>query len=192
MQANLKVSEPKPLGDDDSPLSFTMEGYKGIPPSSMTPFYWSPGWNSVQSLTKFQQEPGGALKDGDPGVQLFQEKTGELPTFYQDIPEPFVARQQKWLALPQYDVLGSGELSIYTKAIEELSPRPCIALSEADARILEVNEGEVVKIIADENEYTLPVKVKKELTNGLTLISAGLPGMMGIGWGAWVKIEKAG
>jgi hypothetical protein len=23
-------------------------------------------WNSVQSVTKFQQEPGGALKDGDP------------------------------------------------------------------------------------------------------------------------------
>ena len=187
MQANLNVSEPKPLGDHDSPLSFTMEGYKGIPPSGMTPFYWSPGWNSVQAVTKFQKEPGGALKDGDPGVQLFIEKTDTTPTFFKDIPEMFIARQQKWLVLPQYDVLGSGELSIYTKAIEELSPKPCITLSEADARRLEVKEGAVVKIIADENEYTLPVKVKKELTNGLALISAGLRGTAAIG-GAWVKI----
>ena len=53
-----------------------MEGYKGIPPSGITPFFWSPGWNSVQSVTKFQNEPGGALKDGDPGVILFKEKPG--------------------------------------------------------------------------------------------------------------------
>ena len=76
MQANLNVSEPKPLHDDDSPLTFTMEGYKGIPPSAMIPFFWSPGWNSVQSVKKYQKEPGGALKGGDPGVQLFKEKTG--------------------------------------------------------------------------------------------------------------------
>lgn len=189
MMANLNVSEPKPLHDDDSPLSFTMEGYKGIPPSAMIPFYWSPGWNSVQSVTKFQKEPGGALKDGDPGVQLFKEKTDTAPTFFKDIPEAFVARQQKWLVLPQYDVLGSGELSIYTKAIEELSPQPCIILSAQDADSMNIKDGSVVKIIADENEYTLPVKVKKELSNGLALVSADLRGMSAISWGTWIKIE---
>lgn len=188
MQANLHVSEPKPLGDNDSPLSFTMEGYRGIPPSAITPFYWSPGWNSAQSVTKFQQEPGGALKDGDPGVQLFKEKSGTAPVFFKDIPEAFVERQQKWLVLPQYDVLGSGELSIYTKAIEELSPQPCIVLSEQDADKLKVKDGTVVKITAAENEYTLPVKVKKELSNGLALVTAGLRGMNAVSWGTWMKI----
>lgn len=188
MQANLNVSEPKPLSDNDSPLSFTMEGYRGIPPSAITPFYWSPGWNSVQSVTKFQQEPGGALKDSDPAVQLFKEKSGTAPTFFKDIPEAFVVRQQKWLLLPQYDVFGSGELSIYTKAIEELSPQPCIVLSEQEAGMLKVKDGSVVKITADENEYILPVKVKKELSNGLALVSAGLRGMSIVSWGEWIKI----
>jgi NADH-quinone oxidoreductase subunit G len=188
MNANLNVSEAKSLQDDDSPFSFTMEGYKGIPPSGMTPFFWSPGWNSVQSVTKFQNEPGGALKGGDPGVQLFKEKTGEAPVFFKDIPETFVARQQKWLVLPQYDVLGSGELSIYTKAIEELSPQPCIVLSAEDADNMSAKDGSVVKIIAGENEYILPVKVKKELSNGLVLVSAGLRGMSAVSWGSWVKI----
>jgi NADH-quinone oxidoreductase subunit G len=190
MNARLNVSEPKPPGDEDSPLSFTMEGYKGIPPSGITPFFWSPGWNSVQSVTKFQNEPGGALKDGDPGVTLFKEKPGAMPIFFKDIPEAFVARRQKWLVFPQYDVLGSGELSIYTKAIEELSPQPFVVLSERDAGKLEVEADSMVKIIADQNEYILPVKVKKELSDGVVLVSAGLKGMKAIRWGGWIQIEK--
>ena len=188
MQANLNVSEPKPLSDDDSPLSFTMEGYKGIPPSSMTPFFWSPGWNSVQSVTKYQKEPGGALKDGDPGVQLFKERANAETSFFKDIPEAFVVRQQKWLVLPQHDVLGSGELSSYTKALRELSPQPYVFLSAHDADKLAVKDDAVVKIIADENEYMLPVKIRKELADGVALVSAGLQGMNGMNWGAWMKI----
>ena len=190
MQANINVSEPKPFEDADSPLSFTMEGYKGIPPSDITPFFWSPGWNSVQSVTKYQNEPGGALKDGDPGVQLFKLKPDAEPIFFKEIPEAFYARQQMWLVLPQYDVLGSGELSIYSKAIEELSPQSFVVLSEQDAGKLEVKAGSLVKIIAGESEYTLPVKMKKELSDGVVLVSAGLRGMKFIRWGGWIQIEK--
>lgn len=190
MQANLNVSEPKPSYDEDSPLTFTMEGYKGIPPSGITPFFWSPGWNSVQSVTKFQKEPGGALKDGDPGVRLFKEKTDTATTFFHDIPEAYVTRKHKWLILPQYDVLGSGELSIYSKAIQQLSPQPSIILSAHDADSMNIEEGSVVKIIADENEYTLPVKIKKELKDGLVLVSAGLRNAPAFNWGEWVKIVK--
>jgi NADH-quinone oxidoreductase subunit G len=189
MQANLNVSEPKPLSDEDSPMSFTMEGYKGIPPSSMTPFFWSPGWNSVQSVTKYQKEPGGALKDGDPGIQLFKERANAETNFFKDIPEAFVTRQRKWLVLPQYDVLGSGELSSYTKALKELSPQPYVFLSMQDADKLGVKDDAVVKIIADENEYMLPIKIRKELIDGVALVSAGLQGMHGMTWGAWMKIE---
>ena len=28
---------------------------------------WAPGWNSVQAITKFQEEIGGPLRGGDPG-----------------------------------------------------------------------------------------------------------------------------
>ncbi len=63
MNADKNVSEPKPPEDDDSPFSFTMEGFRGEPPSSVIPFYWSPGWNSVQSINKYQIEVGGPLHD---------------------------------------------------------------------------------------------------------------------------------
>ena len=99
MLANINVSEPRPLQDDDSPLTFTMEGYKGIPPGPVVPFFWSPGWNSVQSVTKYQEEVGGSLRNGNSGVKLFKENPGSVPSFFKGIPEAFTPRQQKWLVV---------------------------------------------------------------------------------------------
>jgi NADH-quinone oxidoreductase subunit G len=72
MNANTDVREHKTAQDADSPLSFSMEGYAGQPPSSLITHFWAPGWNSVQSVTKYQNEAGGALSGGDPGVRLIE------------------------------------------------------------------------------------------------------------------------
>ncbi|MBR9999439.1 MAG: NADH-quinone oxidoreductase subunit NuoG, partial [Cyclobacteriaceae bacterium] len=74
MNAGNRVSEPKPPSDPDSPLSFSMEGYHGKPPSSIIPYFWSPGWNSPQAVNKFQIEVGGPLQGGDPGIRLFEPR----------------------------------------------------------------------------------------------------------------------
>ncbi|WP_276502128.1 NADH-quinone oxidoreductase subunit NuoG [Terrimonas pollutisoli] len=189
MLANKNVSEPKPLQDGDSPLTFTMEGYKGIPPGPVSPFFWSPGWNSVQSVAKYQEEVGGSLRGGSSGVRLFKEKKETTVSFFKDRPEAFMSRVQKWLLLPQYHVFGSDELSVYTRAIEELSPEPYIALSKADMDQLGVAEGSAVEIVAEERKYSLPVKMKKELCNGIALVSAGLRGAEAMNWGSWVRIN---
>jgi NADH-quinone oxidoreductase subunit G len=190
MLANINVSEPKPFQDEDSPLSYTMEGYKGIPPSPVIPFFWAPGWNSIQSVNKYQQEVGGVLRGGNSGVKLFKEKTEIAPAFYKDIPESFEVRQQKWFLLPQYHLFGSGELSMYTKAIEMLSPAPYISLSKFDAEELGVMNGSVVSLKVDERKYALPLKIQEKLPNGIVLVPAGLRGMETMDWGTWVKIEK--
>src|SRR5262249_51446711 len=62
--AELDVHEPKPPEDPDSPLAHSMEGYPCQPPSPLIPFFWAPGWNSVQSANKYQQEVGGPLRGG--------------------------------------------------------------------------------------------------------------------------------
>src|SRR3546814_15696758 len=81
--------------------SFTMEGYRGIPPSSVIPFFWAPGWNSVQSINKYQIEPGGPLHGGDPGKRLIPiNGNNPIPTsnetagnngapFFAEQPNPF-------------------------------------------------------------------------------------------------------
>ena len=72
MLANVNVSEPKPTEDANSALAYSMEGSDNIPPSELTSFYWSPGWNSVQASNKYLKELNNALKGRDPGIRLFK------------------------------------------------------------------------------------------------------------------------
>ena len=71
--ANRTVHEPAPPTDPDSPFVFSMEGQPlTSAPGRLLPFYWWPRWNSVQSLNKFQEEVGGPLRGGEPGVRLLE------------------------------------------------------------------------------------------------------------------------
>ena len=62
MRADVSVHEPKQPVDEETPLAFTMEGLNRDQPGALLPYVWSPGWNSNQSLHKFQAEVGGALE----------------------------------------------------------------------------------------------------------------------------------
>jgi len=189
MLAHLSVSEPKPRQDSDSPMTFTMEGYQGLPPSPLIPFFWAPGWNSVQSVNKYQEEPGGALKGGDPGVRLFEQKTGVDAVVFKDPPDAFVVREQKWLLLPQHHVFGSEELSGTARAIGELAPAPVIILSLRDAQQLGVAEGAPIRLRTGQEEISLPLKIQEGLCAGVVLAPAGWPGMPASNWGTWVNIS---
>src|SRR5206468_6463076 len=72
MNAKKDVHEPRPPGDPDSPLAFSMEGMTGLrqEPAALIPMFWAPMWNSPQAVNKFQAEIGGHLQGGDPGVRL--------------------------------------------------------------------------------------------------------------------------
>jgi len=82
INADVSVSEPGPPEDEDSPLNFSMEGFKGVPPSSLVPWYWSSGWNSVQAMNKYMDEPAGTPAGGNPGVLLFDNKNGRMAEYY--------------------------------------------------------------------------------------------------------------
>ncbi|OQP59633.1 NADH-quinone oxidoreductase subunit G [Niastella vici] len=188
MLANLSVSEPKPKQDDDSPFTFTMEGYSGMQPSLLIPFFWSPGWNSIQAVNKYQVEPGGELKNEQPGKLLFNYRPDAVPAYFKDIPEAFGVRREKWLLLPQYHVFGSDELSAYGHGVQELSPDAYIALSVEDASQLGVVDGSLLSIKAAETLYELPVRTMATLPNGVMLMPAGLQGMTMMSWNSWVQI----
>ena len=72
MLANISVHEPKPPDDPDSALAFSMESGPESAPPSLIPFFWAPGWNSIQAINKFQSEVGGPLRGGDPGIRLIE------------------------------------------------------------------------------------------------------------------------
>ncbi|MNS03808.1 NADH-quinone oxidoreductase subunit G [compost metagenome] len=170
MQANKNVSEPKPPEDLDSSLSFTMEGYQGIPPSSLTPFFWSPGWNSVQSINKFQIEIGGPLHDGDPGVRLIEPLINTSASFITSSSEE-EKKSNDWTVVPIHHIFGSEELSNLSAPIAELSPAPYVALNETDLKELGLNPTDRLIITLNNNDFELPIQLKY----GLPPKTVGIP-----------------
>ncbi len=190
--ANVNVHEPKPPEDPDTPMSFTEEGYKGIPPASLISNYWAPGWNSVQSLNKFQSEVGGPLLGGDPGKRLIEPVEVDRVAYYSHIPTAFQRREDMWLVLPLFHIFGSEELSVYTPGIAELAPDPYLALNTRDSEGLQVNEGDMLEITLGEVVQSLPVRLVESLPSGMIGIPTGLPGMPEVVLPNWGHLNSTG
>ncbi|WP_347156681.1 NADH-quinone oxidoreductase subunit NuoG [Pontibacter chitinilyticus] len=188
MNASRNVSEPKPAEDPDSPLSYTMEGYHGQPPSSMIPYFWAPGWNSIQSTNKYQQEVGGHLKGGDPGVRLLEPAaTG---TFSMAVPQKFQPLEGHLFVLPLHHTFGSEELSNHSTAIRERIPDPYVALNAADAIRLKLDEGALLHFSIEGHTYQLPVKTSPAIPGGTAGLPCGLPGVPYAELPAWAILNQ--
>lgn len=191
MLANINVSEPKPPDDPDSPLSFSMEGDPGRPPSALTPFFWTPAWNSIQALNKFQEEIAGPLRGGDPGVRLIEPAAGADQPYFAPVPQAFAPRRGQWLAVPLYAIFGSDEVSMASPPVASLSPKPCLVLNSEDAAALQVRAGETIDIEFDGAAHRLPVEIMPELPKGLVGAPAGMPPFEGVSLPAWSRLTKA-
>jgi NADH-quinone oxidoreductase subunit G len=185
MRANINVSEPKPPDDPDTPLAFSMEGYKGHPPAELIPRYWAPGWNSVQALNKFQEEVDGLLIGGSPGRRLIEMSADAQISYFQDIPDAFAPRPDEYLIVPLPHIFGSEELSSTSPPIHERSPEPYLALNPALAGQLGVAEGEGVQIDLDGRSLRLPARLMASLPAGMLGLPVGLPAIPARlpGWG---------
>ena len=112
MLANISVHEPKPPDDPDTPLSFSMEGTPDQPPGALIPFFWSPGWNSIQATNFYQTEIAGPLRGGDPGVRLIDPAAQPIASISLESRTAFAPSSDDWLLVPLYHVFGSEELSL--------------------------------------------------------------------------------
>lgn len=177
MLANINVNEPKPADDPDSPLSYTMEGSRTMPPSSMIPFFWSPGWNSVQSVNKYQEEVGGSLKGGNPGKLIFTALTNGSAKYYDSIPKTFVNESSRLLAVNIHHIFGSDEQSMNAPAIVERATKPYVLVNVEDADALKMKEGDTFSFGLDGQPYQLEVRVSIDIAKGIAGIPFGLPGM---------------
>ncbi len=190
MLANITVHEPAPPPDADSPLSFSMEGYAGPPPPPLISFFWSPGWNSIQAVKKFQAEVNGPLRGGNPGVRIIEPGENRRSQGVYNIPAPFVRREGAWLFLPAHHIFGSEELSSLAPGIAERAPKPYVALNPADARVLGAAVGEEVEVSVASEKYRLALKHDSSIPQGTGLLPIGLCGLVGINLPAWGEIAK--
>ncbi len=191
MLANISVHEPKPPEDPDSALAFSMESGLQSPPPSLNPFFWSPGWNSIQSVNKYQDQVGGPLRGGDPGVRLIEPRVQDGWSYFSHLPPAFRPDAEQWLFMPSYHIFGSEELSLHAPGIAELAPNPYIALNPTDAGLFGLKSGERIKANIGSSSYELQVSVRADVPRGTALVPVGLSPIGGVSLPAQAKLAPA-
>jgi len=190
MLAQVSVHEPKPPDDPDSSLSFSMEGTPDQPPSALIPFFWSPGWNSIQSVTKFQDEVNGPLRGGDAGVRLFEPAKVMDRSYFNSVPAAFKGREDERLVVALYHIFGSEELSRFAPAAAELVPGPYVAVNPEDSGQLGLKASDEVELNVAGLARRLPVKVRPDMPRGVVGVAAGLTFWGGTSLPAWGRLAR--
>lgn len=189
MFANHAVNEPRPPRDPDSPLSFTMEGYQGIPPASATPFYWSPGWNSAQAINKFRNEVSHGRQKEDPGMRLFEPSADHQFPYFEDFSTE-EDNSREWKIIPLHHIFGSEEMSIKSEAILDRSPGPRIIMNQKQATELDISQGENVSIFKDDLQVTFIAQPVSDWPRGYLGIYVGFPNVPFINSSSVVELTK--
>jgi NADH-quinone oxidoreductase subunit G len=190
MNAQLAVSEQGVSQDHDSPLAFSMEGRQELPPSSLVPFYWTPGWNSVQAMYNYLDEPNGSMKGGDPGVRLIEPGEGHNNTYFKTDTQNYENKKDELLIVPVYKIFGSEELSSASYAISQRIPEPCLFLNQKDSEISGVKDGDMINLEIAKREFKIKVKTENSLRNDLAGLTVNLPGMQFIDLPCHGKLSK--
>ena len=175
MNANINVSEPKPPADNDSPMAFSMEGFRGLTPSNLTPYYWSAGWNSVQAVSKYLDEPSGKPQNGNEGILVIKKPNDYTFKYYSDIPGQFVPGNTKFFVLPVWRIFGSERLSSSGKAVSELIPELFVLLNSREISRLNLTEERMVKLKGRTESFTVKLLTDNNLPDGI----AGVPVLNG-------------
>ena len=178
MRANISVHEPRQPQDPDTAFAFSMEGYNGSQEDrQQIPYAWSPGWNSPQAWNKFQDEVGGHLRAGDPGVRLLEPGSKQLA--WRSVPAAFTADAQNWQPVPFHHLFGSEENTARAPVMKERIPATYAVLATEDAQRLGIAEGQLLSVNTPAGELVLPVRVSAQLAKGLLGLPSGFEGIPG-------------
>jgi NADH-quinone oxidoreductase subunit G len=171
MRADISVHEPKQEQDENGVMVYSMEGVAPVKDASVLGSPWAPGWNSNQSIVKFQSDAGGALKQASQGECLVASQTFDKTWF-----EFSASKTSKdgFEVFPLYHLFGSEELSSRTPAIQEKATAAYIALSPTDAENLDLQASDGVQV---ENNGAVPFIIRDAIKPGTVGVSVGLTGL---------------
>ncbi len=153
MRAHISVHEPKQPQDQETALAFSMEGYVGPDePGALIPFAWAPGWNSPAAWNKFQDEVGGHLRSGDPGVRLLDNL---LSLSYK---QPVLNREQhsgRKEVVYLHHIFGSDPMTARSDVLAKRIPDAYVLLHPS---AVQQNSGSEVVICVDGQEIKLTAR----------------------------------
>ncbi|PNK60038.1 NADH-quinone oxidoreductase subunit NuoG [Psychrobacter sp. FDAARGOS_221] len=174
MRANLSVHEPMQPKDLDTALTFSMEGYSGAQtPSAMIPFAQAAGWNSPQAWNKYQKEIGGSLKQGDPGVRLFDLVDTDSKHPKRDYVRPQMAQpvktsifQGQAKLVPVHNLYGSSAMAHRSPVVASQMKPASFYIGADDAQHWQVSSNDWLAVTVDGHRVELPVQVVPYLAEG--------------------------
>lgn len=188
MNANISVHEPKPPVDEDSPLTYTMEGYHGKAPSKAIPYFWSPGWNSLQSINKYQIEVGGPLHGGNPGIRLIEagdntggdlKNTGSNKT-----------NNGTFEVLPSHHIFGGDELSAKSAPLATRIPDTTVSISSSALQRSGIEGAESLSINYDGEAHSFKIKIDNSLPDNVLMLPKGFNETKGLLFPFFTEISK--
>ncbi len=191
LHAAKSVHEPRPPQDEDAPMAFSSEGYRGEVASALVARQWAPGWNSPAALSKVTARRQAGEHVEAAGKRLLEPADHNKLCYYDPVPA-FERRDDEWLAVPIYRIFGSEELSAHSPGLADLSAPPYVGMSPDDAERMQVEQGQEVGVAVGQDVYTLPVRVREQLPAGVLGITPGLPGLEDLQLPAWVKLLGSG
>ena len=171
MRAPISVHEPMQPKDLDTGLTFSMEGYSGKEtPSSMIPFANAAGWNSPQAWNKYQDKVGGHLKNGDPGVRMF-DQLARLETRQYVAPDAMSAtttdmQEGQAKLVPIHNIYASSMMASRSPVVAEQLPVAAWRIGMDDAKDWNIANGDYLAIEIDKQQITLPVQIVGYLAEG--------------------------
>lgn len=174
MKANLNVHEPKQAQDFESPLSFSMEGLPATKDANILVSSWSPQWNSNQSISKFQEEINGELKQGHVGENLFSEPTKDCG--YRNYTMAVADEQADGathVVVPALQIFGSEELSARSTPISQRATACYAGLSPEDAQKLGARQGTALEIVSGEQRFPVEAAIRVKMKSGTVAIFGG-------------------
>ncbi|WHI48453.1 NADH-quinone oxidoreductase subunit NuoG [Microbulbifer sp. VAAF005] len=178
IHAEEHVSEEPPHQDPDAPMSFSMEGVHNPNRSPLQANIWSPGWNSNQSIFKFQQEVGGERRGGASGKYIQRQEQvlsdWSLPTASDGDRD---SDNHSLTTLPIYRMFGSEELSNRAMAIATVIDKPFFTLNRGDAESANLNQGDTVALDTNSGVFRGSVVISDSQPSGSLGVPYGLPGL---------------
>jgi NADH-quinone oxidoreductase subunit G len=174
LYADEKVSENKQPVDDDSALSYSMEGSPVNRPAALNPLVWMPGWNSNEAINKFQEEINGPLMGGDPGILLFDnpeiKSSGQLEFSQNGAVQP--SSSGKVIAVAHARLFDGEALSAKSSALRQRAPRPVARINPKTAADLSLGSAQTVTVSLGGANSSLPLVQDSDVAAGIVVLPA--------------------
>ncbi len=176
MKANLNVHEPKQAQDPESALAFSMEGVPARRDATIFASSWAPQWNSNQSISKFQDEINGPLRQGNPGVLLLgRDAEGGFysPREHGNSFGATAGTEESLELTAALQIFGSEELSARAGAIRARMTDAYLALAPEDAGRRGLKHGEGAELRGNGITLTALVCVRAKMRPGTAALHVG-------------------